>query len=75
MNLILLLVNFIELLWLIFLFMISLGMSGHFSASPLWTCVNVDDYCDLSSAGTLTHVKLLEYICEYVLPLPVHSLQ
>jgi hypothetical protein len=28
--------------------------------------VNVDDCCDLSSAGTLTRVKLIENICECI---------
>jgi hypothetical protein len=43
--------------------MISLGMSGHESAGPVWACVNVNDYCDPSSVGTLTHVKSIENIC------------
>jgi hypothetical protein len=43
--------------------MISIGMSGYFGTGPEWTCVKVDDWCDSSSAGTLTHVKSLEYVC------------
>jgi hypothetical protein len=43
--------------------MISLGISGYFGIGPLWACVKVDDCYDLSSTGTLTHVKSLENIC------------
>jgi hypothetical protein len=38
-------------------------MSEHESASPLWVCVKIDDYYDPSSAGTMTHIKMLENIC------------
>jgi hypothetical protein len=31
-------------------------MIGHYGAGPIWTCVKVDDCCDPSSTGTLTHV-------------------
>jgi hypothetical protein len=43
-----------------------MGMSGHESASPLWVYIKIDDYCDPSSTGTLTHVKLVENVCECV---------
>jgi predicted RNA-binding protein with PUA-like domain len=42
------------------------GHDGHFDANPLWACVKVDDCYDLSSTSTLTHVKSLEHVCEYV---------
>jgi hypothetical protein len=73
MKLILFLVNFYRTIMatnvyfiiydLIFLFMISLGMSGHFDADPIRACVKVDDYYDPSSAGTLSHVKSQENVC------------
>jgi hypothetical protein len=44
-----------------------MGMSGHESAGPLWVYVKIDDYCDSSSTGTLTHVKLVENVCECVM--------
>jgi hypothetical protein len=34
------------------------------SAGPLRACVEVVDYCDLSSVGTLTHVKTIEMCVE-----------
>jgi hypothetical protein len=37
---------------------------GYFGTGPEWTYVKVDDCCDLSSVGTLTHVKSLEHVCE-----------
>jgi hypothetical protein len=40
-----------------------MSMSGHESVDPLWACVKVDDCCDPSSVGTLTHVKLLKNVC------------
>jgi hypothetical protein len=43
-----------------------MGMIGHFSVGPIWACVKVDDYCDPSSIDTLTHVKVLEHVCECV---------
>jgi hypothetical protein len=43
-----------------------MGISGHFGVGPLWTCVKVTDCCDPSSVSTLTHVKSLEHVCEYV---------
>jgi hypothetical protein len=36
-----------------------MGMIVHFGAGPIWACVKVDEYCDPSSACTLTHVKSL----------------
>jgi hypothetical protein len=39
-------------------------MSQHESAGPLRACVKVADYCDPSSAGTLTCVKSLEMCVE-----------
>jgi hypothetical protein len=33
-----------------------MGMIGHYGAGPIWACVKVDDCCDPSSTGTLTHV-------------------
>jgi hypothetical protein len=44
-----------------------MGMSGHESAGPLWVYVKIDDYCDSSSTGTLTHVKLVKNVCECVM--------
>jgi hypothetical protein len=41
-----------------------MSMSGHVSAGPLRACVEVVDYCDLSSVGTLTHVKMIEMCVE-----------
>jgi hypothetical protein len=35
---------------------------------PLRACVKVVDSCDLSSAGTVICVKLLEMCCESVVP-------
>jgi hypothetical protein len=35
-------------------------MSEYFGTSPLWTWVRNDDWCDPSSAGTLTRVKIIE---------------
>jgi hypothetical protein len=35
-------------------------MSGHESAGPFRACVNIADYYDPSSIGTLTYVKSLE---------------
>jgi hypothetical protein len=35
---------------------------------PLRTCLKVADYCDLSSTGTLTCVKLLEMFVSAFLP-------
>jgi hypothetical protein len=35
---------------------------GYFSTSPIWACVKVDDYCDTSSTGTLTHINSLEKV-------------
>jgi hypothetical protein len=37
--------------------------------------MKVADCCDPSSAGTLTHVSLIEHVCECVLPPTTHSLQ
>jgi hypothetical protein len=52
-----------------------MGMSGHFGVGPLWVCVKVANCCDQSYAGTLTHVKSLEHVCECVLPPTARSLQ
>jgi hypothetical protein len=38
-------------------------MSGYFGTDPLWTWVKDYDCCDPSSAGTLTRVNSLEYVC------------
>jgi hypothetical protein len=43
-------------------------MSGHESAGPLRACMNVADYCDPSSTGTLTCVKSLESFVRALLP-------
>jgi hypothetical protein len=51
------------------------GISGHFGVGPLWVCVKVANCCDQSYAGTLTHVKSLEHVCECVLPPTTRSLQ
>jgi hypothetical protein len=40
------------------------GMIGHFGAGPIWACLKVDDCCDPSSAGTLTHINSLENVCK-----------
>jgi hypothetical protein len=45
-----------------------MGMSGHESAGPLRACVKVADYCDPSSAGTLTCIKSLEAVLRATLP-------
>jgi hypothetical protein len=29
----------------------------------LWACVKVDDCCNSSSTGTLTHIKSLKNVC------------
>jgi hypothetical protein len=75
MKLILLLVNFgrtIKIasvyccLCLIFLFMLSIGMSG---VLRYWSMMDMSESCcccDPSSAGTLTRVKSIEYVCECV---------
>jgi hypothetical protein len=39
-------------------------MSEYFGTGPLWTWVKIDDWCDPSSAGTLTHVKTIETCVE-----------
>jgi hypothetical protein len=39
-----------------------MGMIGHFGVGPIWACVKLDNCCDPSYTGTLTHVKLLENI-------------
>jgi hypothetical protein len=44
------------------------GMTKHASAGPLRTCVKVTDYCDPSSAVTLTYTKSLVTCVESVLP-------
>jgi hypothetical protein len=36
------------------------GMIRHASADPLRACVKVADYCDPSSAGILTYIKMIE---------------
>jgi hypothetical protein len=36
------------------------------SVLVLWTLVKVHDCCDPSSIGTMTHVNLLEHVCECV---------
>jgi hypothetical protein len=46
--------------------MIRLGMSWCESASPLCTCVKVDDCCDPFFVGIVTRVKLIENVCECV---------
>jgi hypothetical protein len=43
------------------------GMSAQV-LDPLRACVKVVDSCDLSSAGTVICVKLLEMCCESVVP-------
>jgi hypothetical protein len=45
-----------------------MGMSGHESVGLLRACVKVTDYCDPSSAGTLTCVKSLEAVLRATLP-------
>jgi hypothetical protein len=42
------------------------GMIGHVSADPLRACVKVADCCDLSSACTLTCIKMIEMCVENV---------
>jgi hypothetical protein len=44
------------------------GMSGYESVGLLRACVKIADYCDSSSAGTLTCVKMIETCVESVLP-------
>jgi hypothetical protein len=39
-------------------------MSEYFGTGPLWTWVKNNDWCDPSSAGTLTHVKMIEICVE-----------
>ncbi len=39
-------------------------MSEYFGTGPLWTWVKNDDWCDPSSAGTLTRVKTIETCVE-----------
>ena len=39
-------------------------MSEYFGTGPLWTWVKNDDWCDPSSAGTLTRVKTIETFVE-----------
>jgi hypothetical protein len=43
-------------------------MSEYFGSSPLWIWVKNDDGCDPFSAGTLTHVKMIEACVESALP-------
>jgi hypothetical protein len=38
--------------------------SGYFSTGPLWKWVKTDDWCDPSSAGTLTRVKTIQTCVE-----------
>jgi hypothetical protein len=55
-------------LCLIFLFMLSIGMSG---VLRYWSMMDMSEDCccrDPSSAGTPAHVKSIEHVCEYVLP-------
>jgi hypothetical protein len=55
-------------LCLIFLFMLSIGMSG---VLRYWFMMDMRENCccrDPSCAGTLTRVKSIEVVCEYVLP-------
>jgi hypothetical protein len=40
-----------------------MDMSWHVSVGSLWACVKVDNYCDTSLGGTLTHINSLENIC------------
>ncbi len=39
-------------------------MSEYFGTGPLWTWVKNDEWCDLSSAGTLTRVKTMKTCVE-----------
>jgi hypothetical protein len=41
-------------------------MSEYFGTGPLWTWVKIDDWFDLSSTCTLTHVKKIETCVESV---------
>jgi hypothetical protein len=41
-------------------------MIGHFGAGPIWACVKVDECCNPSFSGTLTHIKSPEHVCECV---------
>jgi hypothetical protein len=50
-------------------------MNEYFGSGSIWACVKIVDYYDPSSIGTQTHVKLIEYICECVLPPTMRSLQ
>jgi hypothetical protein len=62
-------------LCLIFLVMLSIGMSG---VLRYWSMMDMSEDCccrDPSSAGTLTRVKSIERVCECVLPPTSHSLQ
>jgi hypothetical protein len=52
-----------------------MSMSGHASAGPLRACVKVTDYCDPSSAGTLTCVESLETFVSALLPLYLNDSQ
>jgi hypothetical protein len=47
----------------------------YFDIGPWWTSVKVDDFCDLSSVGTLTCVKSIRYVCKCVLPPIARGLQ
>jgi hypothetical protein len=44
--------------------LVFVDMSEYFGIGPLWTWVKNDDWCDPSSAGTLTHVKTIETCVE-----------
>jgi hypothetical protein len=41
-----------------------MDMSEYFGTGPLWTWVKNNDWCDPSSTGTLTHVKMIETCVE-----------
>jgi hypothetical protein len=43
-----------------------MGMIGYFGIGLIWACMKVADCCDPSSAGTLTCIKSIEYVCECI---------
>jgi hypothetical protein len=39
---------------------------GHFGAGPICACMKVDDCCDQSSIGILTHAKSIKCVHECI---------